>query len=70
MGFIFWLSLTDYSDSLCFLVAHPLLRQDGFQQGGFQEVVGHVTSPFDLSQILHVAGGLFVPCSLPRPPVI
>ena len=32
-------------------------------------LVGHVVSPFDLSQILPVGGGLLVPCSLPGPPV-
>ena len=33
-------------------------------------MVGHVVSPFDLSQTLPVGGGLLVPCSLPAPPVI
>ena len=32
-------------------------------------MVGHVVSPFDLSQTLPVGGGLLVPCSLPEPPV-
>ena len=27
-------------------------------------------SPFDFSQTLSVGGGLLVPCSLPRPPVM
>ena len=36
------LPLASHSDSGSFLVAHALLSQDGFQQGGFQEVVGHV----------------------------
>ena len=27
-------------------------------------------SPFDLSQILLVGGGLLVPCSLPGPPLV
>ena len=31
---------------------------------------GHTVSPFDLSQILLVGGGLLVPCSLLGPPVI
>ena len=30
-------------------------------------MVGHVASPFDLSQILLVGGGLLVPCLLLRP---
>ena len=33
-------------------------------------MVGHVVSPFDLSQTLLVGGGLLVPCSLPGPPVV
>ena len=31
---------------------------------------GRLLSPFDLSQILPVGGGLLVPCSLPGPPVV
>ena len=50
-------------------MAHALLSQDGYQRG-FWEVVGQVVSPFDLSRTLLVGGGLLVPCSLPRPPVI
>ena len=33
-------------------------------------MVGHVGSPFDLSQILPVGGGLLVLCSLPEHPDI
>ena len=33
-------------------------------------MVGHVVSPFDLSQTLPIGGGLLVPRSLPGPPVI
>ena len=33
-------------------------------------MVGHVVSPFDLSQTLLVGGALLVPCSLPEPPVV
>ena len=33
-------------------------------------MVGHVVSPFDLSQTLPVGGGLLVPYSLPELPVI
>ena len=54
------LSLADHSDSGSFLVVHSLLRQGGCQQEGFWEVVGHVESPFDLSQILPVDGVLLV----------
>ena len=42
-----------------------LFSQDGCQQEGFWEVVGHVVSPFDLSRTLQVGGGLLVLCSLP-----
>ena len=70
MGLVFGLSLANHSDSESFLVVHALFSQDGCQRGGFWEVVGHVVSPFDLSGTLLVGGGLLVPCSLPRPPVI
>ena len=33
-------------------------------------MVGHVVSPFYLSQTLLFGGGLLVPCSLPGPPVV
>ena len=70
MGLISGLSLANCSDSGCFLGAHTWLSQDGCQQERFWEVVGHLASPFDLSGILPVGGGLLVPCSLPEPPVI
>ena len=70
MGLVSRLSLANHSDSGTFLVAHTLLSQDGQQRGGFWEVVGHVVSPFDLSRILPVGGGLLVPCSLLGPPAI
>ena len=41
------LFLANYSDSGFFLVAHAWLSQDGCQRGGFWEVVGTVTSPFN-----------------------
>ena len=44
------------------------IGQDGCQRG-LWEVVGHMASPFDLSQILPVGDGLLVPCSLLGPPV-
>ena len=69
MGLVSGLSLANHSDSESFLVAHALFRQDGCQREGFWEVVGHMVSPFDLSQTLLVGGGLLVPCSLPEPPV-
>ena len=53
-----------------FLVVHASLSQDGGQWEGFWEMVGHVVSPFDLSQTLLVGGALLVPCSLPEPPVV
>ena len=49
---------------------HTLLNQDECQWEGFWEVVGHMASPFDLSQILLVGGGLLVPCLLLRPLVV
>ena len=33
-------------------------------------MVGHVVSPFDLSRILAVGGGLLVLCSLPGLPLV
>ena len=48
-GFVSRLFLANHSDSGSFLVVHALLSQDGCQQGGFWEVVGHVASPYDLS---------------------
>ena len=63
MGLVSGLSLANYSDSESFLVVHTLFSQDGCQREGFWEVVGHVVSPFDLSQTLLFAGGLLVPCS-------
>ena len=62
--------LASHSDSGSFRVVHTLLSQGGCQQEGFWEVVGHVASPFDLSQIILVGGGLLVPCSLPGPSII
>ena len=70
MGLVSRLSLANHSDSESFLVVHALFSQDGCQRGGFWEVVGHVVSPFDLSQTLPVGGGLLVLCSLPGPPVL
>ena len=69
MGLVSGLSLANHSDSESFLVVHALFSQDGCQRG-FWEVVGHLVSPFDLSQTLLVGGGLLVLCSLPGPPVV
>ena len=65
----------DPGELLCHMTQSPSWwcthrSQDGRQQEGFWEVVGHVVSPFDLSQTLPIGGGLLVPCSLPGPPVI
>ena len=65
MGLVSQLSLANHFDSEFFLVVHALFSQDGCQREGFWEVGGQVVSPFDLSQILPVGGGLLVPCSLP-----
>ena len=51
-------------------MVHALLSQDGCQREGFWEVVRQVVSPFDLSRILLVGGGLLVPCSSPGPSVV
>ena len=70
MGLVSGLSLASHSDSESFLVAHALFSQDGCQREGFWEVVRQVVSPFELSRILPVGGGLLVPCSLPELPVV
>ena len=70
MGLASGWSLANHSDLGSFPVVPMLLSQDGCQREGFWEVVGHVASPFDLSQTFPVGGGLLVPCSLPGPPVI
>ena len=70
MGLVSGFSLAGHSDSGSFLVAYPLLSQDGSQRERFWEVVGHVVSPFDLAQTLPVGGSLLVPCSLAGPPVV
>ena len=49
MGLVSGSSLVNHSDSESILVVHTLFSQDGCQQEGFWEVVGHVVSPFDLS---------------------
>ena len=68
MGLVSRLSLANHSDSESFLVVPCSAKLDA--RAGFWEVVGHVVSPFDLSQTLLVGGGLLVPCSLPGPPVV
>ena len=70
MGIVSGLSLINQSDSESFLVVPALLSQDEGQWEGFLDVVWHMVSPFDLSWTLPVGGGLWVPCSLPGPPVI
>ena len=70
MALVSGLSLGNHSDSQSFLVVHALFSQDGCQKEGFGKVVGHWVSPFDLSRMLPVGGGLLVPCSLAGPPVV
>ena len=50
-GLVSGLSLGNHSDSGFILVAHALLSQDGCQQEGFWEGVGHVVSPLNLSEL-------------------
>ena len=69
LGLVSRLSLANHSDSRV-LPGDACLVQPRWMQGGFWEVVGHVVSPFDLSQTLAVGGDLIVLCSLPGPPVI
>ena len=69
MGLVSGSSLANHSNSWSFLVAHTLLRKNGCQQG-FWEGEGHVASPFDLSQILPVDGGLLALHSLLESPVV
>ena len=69
MGLVSGLSLANHSDSESFLVVHALFSQDGCQRG-FWEVVGHLVSPFDLSQTLLVGGGLLDPRSSSGHPVL
>jgi len=70
MRLVSGLSLANHCDSGSFPEAHASLSQDGRQQGGFWEEVGHVVPPLDLSRTLPVGGGLLVSCSLPGPPVV
>lgn len=60
MGLVSSLSLASYSDSESFLVVHTLLSQNGCQQR-IWEVVGNVTSFFDLSRTVLVSDGLLFP---------
>ena len=50
MGLVSGLSLANHFDLESFLVAHALFSQDGCQQGGYWDVLGHVVSPFDKLQ--------------------
>jgi len=48
------LSLASHSDSESFLEVHTSFSQDRCQREGFWEVVGHVVSPFHLSQLFQL----------------
>ena len=61
MELVSGLSSANHSNSESSLVVHDLFNQDGCQREGFWEVIRYVVSPFDLSQILLVGGGLLVP---------
>ena len=49
MELVSGLSLANPSDLESFLVVHALFSQDGCQQEGFWEVVGHMVSLLNLS---------------------
>ena len=67
-GLVSRLSLANHSDSGSFLVLRTWLSQpEGIQEDKW---TGSLLSPFDLSRILLIDGGLLVPCSLPGPPVV
>ena len=51
MGLVSGLSAAKCSDSESFLVVHALFSQDGCQQEGFWEVVGHVVSPLTFPEL-------------------
>ena len=70
MGLVSGLSLANQSNSESFLVVRALFSQDGCQQEGLWNVVGHVVSPFDIYITLPVGGGLLVQCYLQGPLVI
>ena len=64
MGLVSGLSLTNHSDSGSFLWSkHCSAKMDSSEKDSGR-LVGHVASPFDLSQILPVGGGLLVLFSL------
>ena len=67
MGLVSRLFLANHFDSGSFLVVHTSLSQDDTSKNSGR-LVGHVgwclLSPFDLSRILPVGGGLLVPSSL------
>ena len=71
MGFVSGLSLAHHSNSGSFLVVRGSRRMVSNEKDSGR-LVGHtdwrLLSPFDLSQILPIGGGLLVPCSLPGPP--
>ena len=64
------LSLANQSDSGSFLVMCTSLSQGDSSEEDSGRLVRHVASPFDLSQILPVGGGLLVSYSLPGPPFV
>ena len=71
-GISFWVVSGQSFWHRSFLVVNASLNQDEFQQEGSWKVGStyRLASPFDLSWILVVAGGLSVLCSLPGPPVV
>ena len=70
MGVVPGFSLVNHSDSGSFLGGTHVAQSRWMPARGFWEVVGHMESPFDISPVLPVGGGLVVICSSPGPPVI
>ena len=54
MGLVSGLCLANHSDSEYFLVVHALFSQDGCQQEGFWEVIGHVVSHLTFPELFQL----------------
>ena len=70
MGLVLMLSLADHSNLGSFLVATCCSAKMDSNQEDSGRLVEHIASPFDLSRILPVGGGLLVLCSSLGPLVL